>query len=281
MIKIDWVEIPAGEYLMGLSEKQEAKTYKKAFKKDCPYLSDYHQTVILLDTYYISRFPITVRQCSEFISAHSHWPGLKKERIRQDHSGSYPEEADWHFADLFCHWAGGRLPTEAEWEKAARGNDDRLYPWGDEWDISRGNFYPSRYKKPGGWRTRVDAFPSGASPYGVWDMAGNLREWTMTAKYMPDAKTEGFVVKSNHVRADDRPFWYFNMITASRVVSFFGIPYYIGFRPVRDRWQREYWQGFDTESADKTDVNSQSHARAASGTFRLCSITEHCPPANV
>lgn len=256
MIKIDWVEIPAGEYLTGLSEKQKAKTYKKAFKEDYPYLSDYHQTVIYLDKYYISRFPINVRQCDEFIAAHSHHPGLKEARIPQSNSGNYPEIANWHFADIFCHWVGGRLPTEPEWEKAARGNDGRLYPWGDKWDQRRGNFFTSRYNRPrniddGPWATPVDAFPSGVSPYDVWDMAGNLEEWTMTVKYMPDAKTEGFVVKSHHVRADDRPFWYFNMITHSCVISFFDIPFYIGFRPVRDRWQREYWQGSDTESADK------------------------------
>lgn len=85
----------------------------------------------------------------------------------------------WHDAKAYCAWAGKRLPTDEEWEKAARGTDGRMFPWGNQFDINKVNS-PVRWGqlKVEGDTTPVGAFPEGASPYGLHDVSGNVWEWT-------------------------------------------------------------------------------------------------------
>ncbi len=130
-----------------------------------------------LETYALARFPVTNLQYTQFVRETDHrdpkWPpnGLPPELANHPVTN-----VSWEDATAFTAWAGARMPTEAEWEKAARGTDGRIYPWGDEFVAENCNTSESKTE---GTRV-VDAHPGGASPFGVMDMAGNVWEWTDT-----------------------------------------------------------------------------------------------------
>jgi formylglycine-generating enzyme required for sulfatase activity len=172
-VEPEMVLIPGGEFLMGsdLNQDQDASR------------SEWPQHTIHLPDYTIARTPVTNAEYAAFVEATRHrapihWKGGRPPGGKEDHPVVL---ISWHGATAYCKWLARntgkayRLPSEAEWEKAARGTDGRIYPWGNEPpDEKRCNFDNNV-----GDTTPVGQYsPQGDSPYGVTDMAGNVWEWT-------------------------------------------------------------------------------------------------------
>ncbi len=189
-IDFDWVTIPAGEFWMGSDKKQDPDAYDAELPR--------HQ--LYLPAYRIARVPVTVTQFEQFVKATDYKTLAEQQGSAHVYTGSRWKDVEgaywarprgpqsdvkqkanhsvtcvaWHDALAFCAWAQVRLPTEAEWEKAARGTDGRIYPWGnDAPDTERCNFNMNVKDT-----TPVGNYPKCASFYGCLDMAGNVWEWT-------------------------------------------------------------------------------------------------------
>ncbi|MFQ5543600.1 MAG: formylglycine-generating enzyme family protein [Nitrospiria bacterium] len=157
--------IPEGEFIMGsdFSKKSLGPSHK-----------------VFLKSYYMDQYHVTNAHYWAFVKQTGHlppphWlrkgPGDNAAPQRPNHPISF---VTWFDANAFCAWAGKRLPTEAEWEKAARGTDGRMFPWGKKYERHRTNVTQGGFKDT----TPVNFFPDGKSPYGLYDMAGNLFQWT-------------------------------------------------------------------------------------------------------
>jgi formylglycine-generating enzyme required for sulfatase activity len=161
------VFIPSGEFLMGSDKAND------------PYFwgAEAPEHSVTLGSYWIYRTEVTqsmYKECDEANACPA--PVTINHPVAKQYGNSrfddYPVVmVTWQSALAYCQWAGGRLPTEAEWEKAARGSDGRLFPWGN--DSSAAGFANFSSSGP----VQVGQYPAGSSPYGVYDMAGNVLEW--------------------------------------------------------------------------------------------------------
>lgn len=174
----EMVLIPPGEFLMGSDPARD----EHARQDEQP------QHTLFLREYAIARTPVTNAQYAAFLKATrrdppEHWRILFwKRRWPPRGRAAHPiVHVSWHDANAYCRWLAQltgkpyRLPNEPEWEKAARGTDGRIYPWGDTWDPECCNTVEGRGRED---TTPVQAYPEGASPYGLLDMVGNVWEWT-------------------------------------------------------------------------------------------------------
>jgi formylglycine-generating enzyme required for sulfatase activity len=140
---------------------------------------------VTLDDFYIDKYEITNARYAECVDAGVCQPPTNSgSATRESYYGNSEYDdfpviyVSWFMAKAYCEWRGGRLPTEAEWEKAARDDDERTYPWGDQADCGQANFWGGTSNCAGDTVT-VGSYPDTPSPYGVLDMAGNVWEWVL------------------------------------------------------------------------------------------------------
>jgi formylglycine-generating enzyme required for sulfatase activity len=168
------VYVPAGEFLMGCADEEI-----DAILDDCTdcersdFSDEQPQHTVYLDAYWIDRTEVTNAQHLKCVEAGACKPSITMALQRRDAADLPVVLVDWDDAQDYAAWAGGRLPTEAEWEKAARGTDGRIHPWGN----SPPDCQKVNYGGCAGEPLPVGSLPDGASPYGALDMAGNVEEW--------------------------------------------------------------------------------------------------------
>jgi formylglycine-generating enzyme required for sulfatase activity len=157
---MEMVYVPAGTFIMGTDKGS---------------LDEQPAHEVYLDGFWIDKYEVTHAQFDKCVAEGScRYSGHYRVSDSEDFHDHPVIGVNWYAAETYCSWARRRLPTEAEWEKAARGTEERTYPWGQEipnsnllnYDANIGNTMP------------VGSFPSGISPYGAFDMAGNVWEWT-------------------------------------------------------------------------------------------------------
>lgn len=181
-VKEEMVQVPAGWFLMGSNKRVDRNAYPPEFP----------QRRVYLDAFEIDKYEVAALQYLRFVLATDRPPlldwkydGGNFQESMADHPVMH---VSWHDAEAYCQWAGKRLPTEAEWEKAARGEDGRIYPWGNQMaGLTRANYGRTGLSGPVRDRPErlllyppiipVDKYPNSVSPYGVHQLSGNVAEW--------------------------------------------------------------------------------------------------------
>ncbi|MEW5938994.1 MAG: SUMF1/EgtB/PvdO family nonheme iron enzyme, partial [Chloroflexota bacterium] len=181
--------VPAGSFTMGISADQALVECQKT-RGECfrGWFADEEPAhVVELDAYWMDQTEVTNAMYALCVNAGACKPPRQTTSNAVDDYFGNPEYADypvvfinWSQANAYCQWTGTRLPTEAEWEKAARGTDERLYPWGNTApSCSLMNFNPFNGDSCKDDTSAVRDYPAGQSPYQIFNLAGNVYEWVM------------------------------------------------------------------------------------------------------
>ena len=160
-------KVPAGEFIMGSNERWDDEAPEHISSTQAFYI-DLHEVTN-------ADYQVFVN-ATERVAPH-HWPEGNIPKGKEKHPVVY---VSWFDGHDYCKWADKRLPTEQEWEKAARGEEGLIYPWGNEWSLDKSN---NPYKNSIGTEP-VGSYPKGRSPYGLYDISGNVWEW-VDSYYLP------------------------------------------------------------------------------------------------
>ncbi len=175
--------VPQGDFIMG-ADADDLLAACQDLRSDCR--REWFENVepartVTLNAFWIDQTEVTNKMYKTCVDADICKPPFQSDSYKRDHYFGNPRYDEypviyiaWEQAETYCTWAGRRLPSEAEWEKAARGTDGRLYPWGNNKPTST----LSNYSLYEGDTTPVKKYPNGTSPYGAYDMTGNVWEWT-------------------------------------------------------------------------------------------------------